>query len=60
MRNVVGAEQHIDGRQTLDKLLCAQLHGQEAAKLHQGILALEGREGYDLGLKQVYLVRIYF
>lgn len=39
-RDVVGGDQRVDGGQPLHKLLRAQLHGQEAPKLHQRVLTL--------------------
>ena len=41
LRNVVGGDESVDGRQSLDKLLRRQLHGQETAKLDQCVLTLK-------------------
>ena len=41
LRNVIGGDQSVNGRQSLNKLLCWQLHGQEAAKLNQRVLTLK-------------------
>ena len=44
LRNVIGGDQSVNGRQSLNKLLCWQLHGQEAAKLNQRVLTLKKAE----------------
>ena len=41
LRNMVGGDEGVNGWQSLHKLLCGQLHGQEAAKLNQRVLTLK-------------------